>query len=78
MRRLTIRERLFLKQYLNDFDATRAAMASYNCKNKNSAAVIGSHILKKPRIQVELNKLLEKTGLTEEHLANKLKNIIDG
>lgn len=54
---LTAKQRLFVDEYLVDFNATQAAIrAKYSAR---SAASVGSENLRKPEIQAEINRRLD-------------------
>jgi phage terminase small subunit len=51
---LTGKQKLFVSEYLKDFNATRSAIAAgYSAK---TAAVIGHELLRKPKIQEAIRK----------------------
>lgn len=67
---LTEKQRLFVAEYLTDFNATRAAMtAGYS---KNIARQMGSRLLSKDNIQAEIRKqtelAFESLGLTTQRI----------
>jgi len=78
-RGLTAKQKLFVKEYLVDFNATQAAIrAKYS---KNTADAIGHENLKKPKIAEAIEKAQEKlakrTGvLTIEEIAEGLSRAI--
>ena len=65
-RRLTIKQRRWIKAYIKTGNATEAAMQTYDCKDKESAAVIGSENLSK----LKMPELMESMGLTDVALIN--------
>ena len=65
-RRLTIKQRKWIKEYIKTGNASAAAMKVYNCKDRESAAVIGSENLTKLNFQ----ELMEEMGLTDVTLLN--------
>ncbi|MGO4496406.1 terminase small subunit [Paenibacillus sp. 2RAB27] len=54
---LTIKKRIFIGEYLRDFNATRAAMAAGY--SKKTAYSIGWELLRKPEVQVAIKKYTE-------------------
>lgn len=67
----TIKEKRFVKEYSKDGNATRAAREVYDVSNNNSAAAIGSEILRK----LNISEVLDKAGVTDEKIA---QTIFDG
>lgn len=76
---MTPKEQKFCEEYLIDLNATQAAIrAGYS---EDSARQIGSENLSKPYIQEEISKrrseLSQKTGLSQEWVLNRFKDISD-
>lgn len=66
-RSLSVRQRVFIAEYLKGFNATAAALAAGY--SERSAAVIGHENLRKPKIAAEVERrLAELTMSTEEAL----------
>lgn len=65
-RRLTIKQRKWIKAYIKTGSATKAAQEVYNTTSYNSAAQIGSENLKK----LQYGDLMESMGLTDVALLN--------
>ena len=65
---LTLKQRLFLKEYIRTGNATRSALKIYDCKDLNSAAAIGYENLRK----LQYDNFLEEMGLTDVVLVNTL------
>lgn len=74
MVKLNAKQRLFVKEYLIDKNATRAAKAAGY--SKKTAYAMGAENLKKPQIKraidIELNKQLDKAEITSERILNRL------
>lgn len=68
-RQLTLKQRKWLDVYLQTGNATEAAMQVYDCKDRNSASVIGTENLAK----LSYLDFLEEAGLTDKLLLDKLK-----
>jgi hypothetical protein len=65
VRRLSMRQKTFIREYINNGgNATKAALASYDCRSPAVAAEIGSQNLKKVEIQAEIHKLCDEADLT--------------
>jgi len=60
----TLKQRLWLKHYMATKNATEAAMQVYECKDRNSARVIGAENLAK----LNFDELMDAIGLTDEYL----------
>ena len=58
-----------------EVNGTEAAMIAYNATNRNSAGVIASENKKRLKKPIEL--ALEKVGLTDKYIANKIKSLTD-
>lgn len=73
-KRLTPKQALFVKEYIVDFNATRAAIrAKYSPK---TAFSIGIENLKKPLIILALQKEIEKRALRTERTADEVLNLL--
>lgn len=77
MEQLTEKQRIFIDEYLVDFNATRSAIkAGYS---KSSARAIGSENLTKPNIREEIEKRTSQASdncyLTRERIINEIASI---
>jgi hypothetical protein len=63
---LTLKQRKWIKEYIKTGNATEAAMRVYDCKDRNTAANVGSENLRK----LQVNDLMEEMGLTDVALIN--------
>jgi len=70
---LTTRQNLFLKEYMQTGNATEAAMKVYNCKDRASAAALGSRMLRNVKIFDEVEFWLNKLGITDREIAKTIK-----
>ena len=59
MNKLTLKQRRWIKKYIETGNATEAAMQVYNCKNRNVAESIGSENLGK----LAFSELMDQMGL---------------
>ena len=64
--KLTIKQRKWIKKYIETGNATEAAMQAYNCKDRESAGTIGSENLQK----LAFSELMDEMGLTDIALIN--------
>lgn len=65
---LTLKQRKWIKIYLECGNATEAAMKVYDCKDRDSAAVIGFENLRK----LNYTEFLEEAGITDDLLQKKV------
>lgn len=73
--KLTNKQALFAKHYASGKSGKKSAvLAGYSTK---SAEVIASENLRKPQVLERIERILDKAGLTDEVLAEKLKASID-
>ena len=72
------KQKLFVREYLKDFNGTRAYKEVYKCDD-NTAKVNASRLLTNANIQKEIqeqaNKRLEKVDISIENVLNELKAI---
>lgn len=71
-RRLTIKQRKFLKLYFQTGNATKAALEVYDTTDYNTAGVIASQILKKLREPVKT--MMEAKGLSVGDLVDTVQD----
>ena len=77
MEELTLKQRMFVRYYLDSKSATQAAYYAYRCKSMNVAGVIGYENLRKPNIRVFLDGVLDRAGLTDEQMVKSVSNLIE-
>lgn len=70
---LTLKQRKWLKVYLECGNATEAAMQSYDCKDRNSASLIGYENIRK----LNYEDFLEEAGITDNLLRNRILEGLD-
>jgi hypothetical protein len=71
-----IRDKQFVAEYIaNGGNATAAALKITNAKNRSSASVIGSNLLKRNEETIE--QKMTKYGLTEELVYKKHKDLVN-
>lgn len=68
-RKLTKKQKAWLKFYIESGDATDAALRAYRCKNKQVASNMGSQLRK----ALAVDELLEESGVTDIEITLKLK-----
>ncbi|MCK9371320.1 terminase small subunit [Candidatus Dojkabacteria bacterium] len=64
--KLTIKQKRWIKAYIETGNATEAAMQAYDCKDRDSARALGSENLAK----LNIAELMEDMGLTDVALIN--------
>lgn len=69
---LTLKQRKWLKLYMETGNATESAMQTYDCKDRESASALGSENLGKLR-DLTMPQLMEESGLDDASLLNILK-----
>lgn len=80
---LTLRETDFIDHLLSDDpyyrnNITRSARRAYNCSSNDSAQSTGSKVLRRPRVQAQLEKLARAKGVGLEVRLTRLAEIIHG
>lgn len=75
-RRLTIKQKLFLKRYIELKNATKAALEVYDCTYE-SARAIGAQNLAKLNIHDELQYWFERKDMTDAKLVDNIKKLQD-
>jgi phage terminase small subunit len=75
--KLTLKQKIFVKEYVKDFNGTRAAIAAGY--SEDSAALIASENIRKPYIQTaveaELKKIEKKIDISIDKIADELAKI---
>lgn len=69
---MTIKQKLFVKKYLETGNGTQAALEAYNTNDPNVAKVIASENLTKPNVKVALDEVLRSQGLTLDVLTKNI------
>jgi hypothetical protein len=75
--RLTDKQKQFVALKPKGLSATKAALESYNCKDVESAKVVGSKLMAKPEIQQSIRELMDTVGLTRRYRLSKLRQHVD-
>jgi phage terminase small subunit len=74
---LNPREKAFLSEYTQHFNATRACSAIYNVSSYGSARSYGCQLLKKPRLIAVIQQTLETFKIERPFLEQKLLEAIE-
>lgn len=77
MKKLTDKQKRFVKNRVEGKNQTEAYVQAYGAKNRKYAKEQGSLTAKKPHIQHAIDEALKKKGLTPEYAVEKLKEVID-
>ena len=64
--KLTIKQKKFVKEYIQTGNATEAASRVYDCKDRDSANAIGGENLVK--LSKTINEICEEVGLTDDFI----------
>lgn len=75
--KLTIKQTGFVRDYLETGNATEAIRRNYGVIDDSTARAMGSENLAKPNIQQSILEALVKNGLTNEHLAEKIAELVN-
>lgn len=74
-KKLTKKQKIFVREIIRGSNATYAALAAYQTKNVNSAKVIGSRLLTNANVQEVINESLRSEGLSPSVLAKNIGNL---
>jgi hypothetical protein len=77
-RRLTVKQRRFIDNYLQTSNATQAVIdAGYKVKSRNVARAVGSEVLTQPAVIETIEEILNRQGLSIPSVVGKLERVID-
>lgn len=75
---MTLKQQIFIKKYIEfNGNATKAVLEIYNVKNKNSAGVIGSRLLRNVKVLNEINNIIKADKSFLPYMIDELKKLID-
>lgn len=66
---MTIKQKKFIKEYIETGNGTLAAKKAYNPRNDNVAATIAKENIRKPQIRDAIQQAMIKANLTPDRLA---------
>lgn len=76
-RKLTLKRKRFVNEYVKDGNATRAVREAYpNIKTERARRVMGSKLVTNGNVQATIQEVLDNAGLTAEFIVGELKEII--
>ena len=73
---LTIRERGFVADLIKGKNIRKAVMKNYNTKKPETASQLGYTMMQKPRIQYAILDMMDKLGVSDLALVEKMKEHI--
>lgn len=73
---MTIKQKLFIKKYLEYRNATKAVLEIYEVKNTNSAAVIGYNLLRNINVRRELERITEAKESIPSRIVTMMDNVM--
>ena len=78
-RRLTLKERAVVKEYVaNGGNGTKAVLKVYNTDDPLVAGTMAPEILARPRVQTEIERILDKVGDSDEFALGRLHDVLAG
>lgn len=77
MKKLTIRQKGFLKDYILTLNATEAAWRNYNVSGRKSAKVMGSKLLRDERIKTQIRAHFQPSEIVNEDIAKALQDALN-
>ena len=76
-KRLTLKQKRFIAQYIKDGNATRAVRETYpNTKTEGARRVMGAKLVANANVQKKIEEVLKEAGLTSELIIGELKKLI--
>lgn len=72
---MTLKQRLFVQNYLRSGNGTQAALETYDTNDPNVAKVIASENLTKPNIREALDEALRSNGLSLDVITGNIGNL---
>jgi len=73
---LTMKEQGFIGDFIKGKQIRKAIKNNYNVKNGYNASVLGNAMLKKPRIQYAILDMMDRVGISDLRLVEKMKSLI--
>lgn len=78
LRKATFKQKRFAQEYVrNNGNGTKAALEVYDTKDPATGNAIAVENLQKPLVKREIDKCLEKSGLNDSYISDKLKDSIE-
>ena len=73
---ITLKQKKFVKKYVETGKGTQAALETYNTASSNVAANIASENLRKPKVIEEKNRMLKRKGLSVEQVSESVGEVL--
>lgn len=73
---MTLKQKLFIREYLEYRNVTKAVLNVYDVKNTNSAGVIGCRLLRNVKVQEEISRILEAEGSVLSRVVALIDNVM--
>lgn len=81
-KKLNAKQQKFAREFLKDFNGTRAYKSVYKSKNDNNAATSASRLLRNVKVQKELSDIMHQTKLADimdiDDIIKRLSDIASG
>jgi predicted transcriptional regulator len=74
---LTEKKQRFVIEKVSGKNNTQAALTAFECTTSKSAKAIGAELMKDPKVLTAMQDVMEQEGLTDRHLAKRLKHWVD-
>lgn len=74
---MTIKQQLFINEYLKHRNATQAVIRVYDVSNKNSASVIGCRLLRNVKVQEAIDRIHESERSVLSRTVDLLDNVLN-
>ena len=74
--RLSLKQKIFVKETVRTLNPTEAARIAYNAKKDQTSRVIASENLAKPYLREAIEERLEEAGITDDLLFSEHKKVI--
>lgn len=75
LNKLSIKQKKFVKRYVETGNATQAALEVYNTKNPKAGNKLANDNLSNPKVIEEIDKVLAKQGISLETTTSRLHDI---
>lgn len=75
LKRLSLKQRSFIKKYIQTGNATEEALQSYSTKKRGNAQTLGSQTLDIPAVQDALEQALKKNNITLDNVTSEVADL---
>jgi len=77
MGKLTPKQREFVLNMADGRNATESAMVAYDCKSREAAKVLGSHMARDPDVNLAIQDLMAQEGIPKRRRVQRLRDMIE-